>query len=240
LIFAICAARSGVAQNLNVFDDKWCFTGLRTTVFKVSDNHLYVGLLEYTDTTNFNHFVLAQPLDSAVYKEAVVERQNDTIIISASFPQIDHHLRLAYSSTDSNHIWFMGDVYFDSTRAIVTNSVCTMSRPGCVNRLYNRADLNKLTALKSRENFTRDDAFEFLLRLNEKLKSKCNRCYAGFTDAYMNEVLIEMGFNPIVKKTVNNSVWYNTSGFGSFIKEKFSKDKTVVKLAEYVFDWYIK
>ena len=75
---------------------------------------------------------------------------------------------------------------------------------------------------------------------NEKLKSRCNKCYAGFTDAYMNEILIEMGFNPIVKRTAVHSVWYNTSGFTYFIKAKFAQDERLVKLTEYVFDRYLK
>jgi len=94
--------------------------------------------------------------------------------------------------------------------------------------------------LKNYEAFTRDDAFEFLLRLNEKLKSRCNRCYAGFTDAYMNEVFIEMGYNPIVKRAAVNSVWYNTSGFTFYLKMKFSDDQRLVKMIDYIFDWYLK
>jgi recombinational DNA repair protein (RecF pathway) len=101
-------------------------------------------------------------------------------------------------------------------------------------------DLNAILRLKNSEAFTRDDAFEFLLRFNEKLKSRCNRCFAGFTDAYMNEVLIEMGFNPIVKRTANKSVWYNTSGFTFYLKAKFSDDQRLVKLIDYIFDWYLK
>jgi hypothetical protein len=111
--------------------------------------------------------------------------------------------------------------------------------PACINRLYGQEDLVRLTALKTSESFTRDDAFEFLVRLNHTLKTKCNRCYAGFTDAYMNEVLIEIGYNPISKRTTNKLVWYNTSGFTVFVKEKYSDDQRIVKLIDSIFDWYL-
>ena len=115
---------------------------------------------------------------------------------------------------------------------IVANSNCNLQYPRCINRLYNESDLKAILQLKTYDAFSRDDAFEFLLRLNEKLKSRCNKCYAGFTDAYMNEILIEMGFNPIVKRTAVHSVWYNTSGFTYFIKAKFAQDERLVKLTE--------
>jgi hypothetical protein len=228
------------AQTLNIFDGKWCFTGLRTTIFKAEGDKLYLAMIEYADTANFNRFVQTLPVDSSLFTEASVSAAKDTIIINASFPAIAHQLRLLYSVKDSTHIWFTGDVYFDSTRVIATNNNCNLNGPACINRLYSRNDLKTISALKTNESFTRDDAFEFLLRLNEELKSKCNRCYAGFTDAYMNGILVDMGFNPIVKRTANKSVWYNTSGFTMFLKEKFSGDQRILNMIDKIFDWYLK
>ncbi|MBL7700240.1 MAG: hypothetical protein JNK79_18890 [Chitinophagaceae bacterium] len=243
-LFFLCLyclyALGGFTQLPDQLDGKWSFTGLRTTVFKTQDSKLYVGMIEYGDTANFSRFLSGLPVDSAAFVEAVVEQQKDSIIINASFPAIAHELRLVYASGSPDRIWFTGDVYFDSARVITTNANCTVKNPGCVNRLYNKNDLISITGLKSSEKFLRDDAFEFLLRLNEKLKSKCNRCYAGFTDAYMNEVLIEMGFNPISVRTANKSAWYNTSGFTVFLKEKYAADQRIVKLIDYVFDSYLK
>ncbi len=239
ILFLLCT-QIGVAQTIKQLDGKWAFTGLRTTVFKVAKEKLYVGMLEYADTSNFNRFILGLSLDSAVFKKATATQKDDTITIQAKFPSIDHDLKLLYVPNDSNNIWYTGDVFFDSTKVIVTNKNCNLNNPGCINRLYDESDLKTMMHLKNNEVFTRDDAFEFLLRLNEKLKSRCNRCYAGFTDAYMNEVLIEMGYNPIVKRTAVNSVWYNTSGFTFYLKMKFSDDERVVKLIDYIFDWYLK
>ena len=228
------------AQTINQLNGRWSFTGLRTTVFKVEDEQLYVGMIEYTDTSNFNRFVNGLSIDSGVFNQASVIRTNDTLFIHAKFPSIDHDLQLVYVTKDSTNILFTGDVFFDSTRIIVTNNNCNLNNPSCINRLYNESDLKAILQLKTYEAFSRDDAFEFLLRLNEKLKSRCNKCYAGFTDAYMNEILIEMGFNPIVKRTAVHSEWYNTSGFTFFMKTKFSNDPTLVRLTDYVFDWYLK
>lgn len=232
-------AQSGYSQSIHQFDGKWSFTGLRTTVFKVQNSKLYLGMIEYADTANFNLFVQGLSIDTAVFVEASVSQTNDTIVINAKFPAIAHELNLLYSPKDPNNIWFTGDVYFDSSRVIVTSANCNVKSPACINRLYDRADLARLTGLKTSESFTRDDAFEFLVRLNHTLKTKCNRCYAGFTDAYMNEVLIEMGYNPISKRTANKSVWYNTSGFTVFVKEKYSGDQRIVKLIDSIFDWYL-
>jgi hypothetical protein len=238
LLLSLLYTHTGYTQ-FHQFDGKWSFTGLRTTIFKVQDAKLYLGMIEYADTANFNRFVLGLPVDSTVFNEAIVSQRSDTLVINAKFPAIAHELALLYSPNDPNNIWFTGDVFFDSTRVIVTNTNCNPGSPGCINRLYNHDDLNSITSLKTKDNFTRDDAFEFLLRLNEKLKSKCNRCYAGFTDAYMNEVLVEMGFNPIVKRIANKSVWYNTSGFTMYLKEKFSGDQRIVKLIDTIFEWYL-
>lgn len=227
------------SQN-NVLDGKWAFTGLRTTVFKVQNHELYVGMLDYTDTSNFNRFLNALPVDSTIFTKASAIQHNDTISIHARFPTIDHSLRLIYDLKNPKNILFTGDVFFDSTKIITANSICNLDNPGCTNRLYDYSDLKALQKLKSYSDFTRDDAFEFLLRLNEKLKTRCNKCYAGFTDAYMNEVFIDMGFNPIVKRTALNSTWYNTSGFNSYIKTKFASDERIVKLADYIFEWYLK
>jgi|SRR5687768_4523338 len=229
-----------MSQTIMQLNGKWAFTGLRTTVFKVANEKLYVGMLEYADTTNFNRFIQHLPLDSTVFTEATVSAENDTITINAQFPSIDHKLRLLFVRNDSNSIWYTGDVFFDSARVITTNKNCSLNNPACINRLYDENDLNAIMHLKTREKFERDDAFEFLLRLNEKLKSRCNRCYAGFTDAYMNEVLIEMGFNPIFRHSANKSVWYNTSGFTVFLKERYSNDQRIVRMIDYIFDWYLK
>lgn len=240
LLISLLSAQIVNAQDIRVLNGKWSFTGLRTTVFKVENEKLYVGMLEYADTTNFNRFVSGLPVDSSVFKEAAVSGKTDSLVVHVRFPSIDHDLKLVYLSNSPNYILFTGDVFFDSTKVIVANNNCNVAKPGCINRLYGTADLKSILELKNQESFTRDDAFEFLLRLNQKLKSRCNKCYAGFTDAYMNEVLIEMGFNPIVKRTAARSVWYNTSGFTFYIKTKFSSDERIVKLADYIFDWYLK
>jgi hypothetical protein len=240
LIFACLYLNTAFTQTVEQFEGRWSFTGLRTTAFKVRDNKLYVAMVEYTDTASFNRFVRRLPLDSSMFSLAAVSAENDTVLIDVDFPSIDHRLSLRYTPSDPDHIWYTGDVFFDSTRIISTNLNCSLARPACINRLYDDVHLKELNRLKTSESFTRDDAFEFLLRLNEKLKSHCNRCYAGFTDAYMNEVLMEMGFNPIVKQTANRSVWYNTSGFTFFLKQKFYNDERLIKLIDYVFDWYLK
>lgn len=232
-------AQSTFAQVAQL-DGKWSFAGLRTTVFKVQDQKLFLGMIDYSDTANFNRFVQGMPIDTAVFIEATISQRNDSILINANFSAISHELKLVYTFLDPGNIWYTGDVYFDSTRVIATNANCNLNNRGCVNKLYSKNDLVSINSLKTSQSFTRDDAFEFLLRLNERLKTKCNRCYAGFTDSYMNEVLIEMGFNPIHKRTANKSVWYNTSGFTIFLKEKFSTDQRIVKLMDYVFDWYLK
>jgi hypothetical protein len=239
-VLLLLCVKIAVAQPVQQFNGRWAFTGLRTTIFKVLNQKLYVGMLDYTDTSNFNRFIQQLPLDSSIYTEARVIQQNDTTIIEANFISIDHSLKLLYTSTDSNHIWYTGDVFFDSSTIIAPDRNCSLVKPACINRLYDQRELKNIMRMKTSVDFTRDDAFEFLARLNGKLKSKCNRCYAGFTDAYMNEILIDMGFNPIIKRAAVKSVWYNTSGFTFYIKSKFSNDQRLVKLTEYIFDSYLK
>jgi hypothetical protein len=229
------------SQALQSLDDKWCFTGLRTTLFNVENGHLYVGLLNYNDTLNFKKFINDGFVDDTlIFSRADIIGSGDTIIIKANFPKVDHELILEYSPLNPSAINYTGDVYFDSTHVINTNRNCRLSKPSCINTLYSKEDLLSMIKKNSPEKFTRDNAYEFLVRLSVKLKDKCNRCYPGFTDAYMNEVLIEMGFNPITRQPVANSLLYNTSGFTFFLKTRFEQDKAIRDLSQYVLDQYIR
>jgi hypothetical protein len=49
------------AQPPSHFDERWAFTGLRTTVFRVENGDLYVGMLEYADTSNFARLLRKEP-----------------------------------------------------------------------------------------------------------------------------------------------------------------------------------
>ena len=102
-------------------------------------------------TANFNRFMQRQPLDTSVYIPATVSQSSDTIRINANFPLIDHELKLHYLPKDSTHIWYTGDVYFDSTRVIVPNNSCNLQNPACINRLYNQTDLGAIISLKTSE-----------------------------------------------------------------------------------------
>jgi hypothetical protein len=92
--------------------------------------------------------------------------------------------------------------------------------------------------MKPVQEFTREHAFEFLLRLSLQLSDKCNRCYSGFTDAYMNEVFMDMGFNPITAKKLGDVTLYSTSGFTFFMERKFEKDQTIVRLVRLLLGQY--
>ena len=230
---------AGVAQSMNVLNGKWCFTGFRTTVFSVMNQKLYVGLLESRDTLNFKKFLENSILDSSIFVEATVRSLNDTVKIEADFPRTKHKLHLRYFSGSPAVIIYMGDVFGDSASLIRTNSNCPIQQPMCINKLYAAADVSTISKLKPELEFTRDHAFEFLLRLSFQLRNKCNRCYAGFTDAYMNEVLIDMGFNPVTTQKSGGFTIYNTSGFTYFIKTKFEKDQTLGRLSRLLLDQFM-
>jgi hypothetical protein len=227
------------SQNISDLSGRWCFTGLRTTVFDYRNEQLYVGLLESTDTLNFKKFLKHGPLDTALFTEAGVTRIKDTFIIEASFPKFDHSLKLMYIPSNPDVIIYTGDVFFDSSNIIVTNKNCQLQNPSCINKLYSKDEILTINNLKTPDKFSRDDAFEFLLRLSTKLKDKCNRCFAGFTDAYMNEVLIDMGFNPITRHSYGQSNMYNTSGYTFFLKTRFENDKKIKELSHFLLDEYI-
>ena len=236
-----CIHCTSCAQFVNELNRKWSFTGFRTTIFSVRNEKLYLALLESRDTLNFKRFLENSILDTAIFVEASVHWLNDSLRIEADFLKIKHKLNLVYHSSKPNVIFYMGDVYFDSASLIMTNRNCELQQPMCINKLYSAEDIPRILKLRYVEEFTRDHAFEFLLRLSLLLRDKCNRCYSGFTDAYMNEVLIDMGFNPITSmKSGNFTIMYSTSGFTSFIKTKFEKDETIGKLSQLVVNQYVR
>ena len=224
---------------MNELNGKWCFSGFRTTVFSVRNQKLYVGLLESRDTLNFKKFLENSILDSSIFIEATVSSLNDTVKIEADFPITRHKLDLRYFSGSPAIIVYMGDVFVDSASLIRTNRNCHVQQPMCINKLYSATDVGTISKLKPVQEFTRDHAFEFLLRLSFQLRNKCNRCYAGFTDAYMNEVFIDMGFNPITTQKSGSFTIYNTSGFTYFIKTKFEKDQTLGRLSRLLLDQFM-
>lgn len=230
---------ASVAQVVNILDGKWCFTGFRTSVFSVRNQKLYVALLEARDTVNFRRFLENSSMDSSIFVEATVRSLNDTLQIAADFPSIRHKLDLRYFQGNPNIIMYTGDVFVDSASLIRTNNNCQIQRRMCINKLYSASDVATISKLKPVLDFTRDHAFEFLLRVSFQLRDKCNRCYAGFTDAYMNEVFIGMGFNPITTQKSAGFTIYNTSGFTYFIKTKFEKDETLGRLSRLLLDQYM-
>jgi hypothetical protein len=135
-------------QIIKQLDGRWSFTGLRTTVFKVTNEKLYVGMLEYADTSNFNRFMNGLPIDSTVFNEAFVIEKDDTIATHVNFPSIDHNLQLVYVLKDSSNMLFTGDDFFDSTRIIVADKNCNLNEPSCNNRLYNASDLKAILQLR--------------------------------------------------------------------------------------------
>lgn len=235
---ALCMYCAGFGQSINELNGKWCFTGFRTTIFSVRNAKLYVGLLDSRDTINFKRFLENSILDTAIFVEATVLSSNDTLKMEADFPKIKHRLNLAYYLSAVDAITYMGDVYFDTASLIRTNRNCQLQQPMCINKLYAADDIPRILKLKPVQEFTRDHAFEFLLRLSLELRDKCNRCYSGFTDAYMNEVFIDMGFNPITAHRFGFVTVYNTSGFTFFIERKFETDQTVTRLVRLVLGDY--
>lgn len=235
----LCISGQGFTQSVNVLNGKWCFTGFRTTVFSVRNEKLYICLLESRDTLNFRKFLENSTPDTSVFVEATVTLLYDTLKIEADFPGIRHKLNLRYLPGNPDVITFTGDVFSDSASLIRTNTNCQVKEPKCINKLYSPAAVSSISTLKPVSEFTRDHAFEFLLRLSFQLRDKCNRCYAGFTDAYMNEVLIDMGFNPISTQTSGRFTTYSTSGFTFFIKDKFEKDQALGRLSRLLVDKYL-
>src|SRR5688500_129249 len=149
------------AQTTNELKGKWCFTGLRTTVFDCRDDKLYIALLEVTDTANFSRFLNNASPDTSIFVEARVICIGDTAIIKADFSKFEHLLVLQYTAANPTMIQYTGDVYLDSTHIITTNKNCNLQRPCCINRLYTKEDMAMMIKMKSVEEFSRDDAFEF-------------------------------------------------------------------------------
>jgi hypothetical protein len=239
VIILSCLYLKTFSQKISDLKGSWCFTGLRTTLFDFRNDKLYVGFLEPRDTLNFKKFLNYLPLDTAIFTEARVTEVNDTFTIEAEFPRISYFLKLSYLTKNPGVIMYTGDVFFDSSTIIATNKNCQLQNPSCINRVYSKDEILTINKMKATDKFSRDDAFEFLLRLSLKLKDKCNRCYAGFTDAYMNEVLIDMGFNPITKHTYSQSTMYNTSGFTFFLKTRFESDKVIKEFTQLLLDHYM-
>ena len=219
LIFALTVK----AQIPETFDGRWCSLGSSTLVFSAKNNKLYCTLVEEHKTKEFASFYLSQQLsDSAKYFEVNVSTANSKIFLGTTIHtrRDSSTMLFVYDRSVDTTLYFVGDVYYDSTRMAYTNSNCNMDVPACSSYFYKKNDYAYLSKLKSLTTISRKEAFEVLRRFMALSATKCNRCYEGFPGAYMNRIIIGMGYNPVYQQEFDGELCFKTSGL-DFIVDTF-------------------
>ena len=227
------------AQLAEAFDGRWCSLGNRMLVFSAKSNKLFCSILEEHNTKEFAGFYLSQHVsDSAKYYEVNINSSDTKIFLSTTLllKGTPATMFFVYDRSVDSTLFFVGDVYYDTTKLKYTNSNCNIDVPACSNYFFKKNDFSYISKLKSLSTISRKEVFEVLRRFKELAATKCNRCYEGFPAVYINRIIIAMGYNPVYQKEFNGELVYGTSGF-DFIINTFigSADKPKDKeLSDYL------
>jgi hypothetical protein len=218
------------AQDFKKLDGKWAFSGSRMTIFTVRNDTLFTSLIDDSDLNSFDAFYAGKPIsDPKQLIASKVSSFNGKLMISADFSteSKSHLLTLIYDEKDSLHIQYVGDVYYNDKKVPYTNENCNPAVPYCTNRLYSKSDLAAIKKMAPLAGIKKPEILELFKRHEEVCKTKCNKCYESFAGAEINEILIDMGYNPINKVEWNKSYKYSVSGF-DFIMDHNKQDPEIM------------
>lgn len=204
------------------FDGRWCFAGSRILQFAEKKGKLYCRFIEEHDTKNFLQFYLGKQVADTIGSIVNIDSSKTKLFLTTILQsgEKSKSFFFVYDKSNDSTLYFVGDVYYDTTRIKYTNHNCNCVVPTCGNYFYTKKTLATISKLKDIGNLTREEAFEVFKRFKAVSATRCNRCYEGFPGADFNNILMNMGFNPISQKKFGNEIVYNTSVF-DYIMDKF-------------------
>jgi hypothetical protein len=220
------------------FDGRWCFTGSRILQFREQKGILYCKFIKEHETKQFLQFYQNKQTSDSMSSIVTIDSSKSKIFLTTTLKS-DREFKsffFVYDKSNDSTLYFVGDVYYDTTRIKYTNLNCNSIVPTCSNYFYTKRTLTTISKLKDISSLTREEAFEVFKRFKAVSTTRCNRCYEGFPGADFNNILINMGFNPISQEKFNNEIVYETSAF-DYIMDKFVGRESQKKDKE-LYDYY--
>lgn len=241
IIVLITLALTTSGQTIKSFDGRWCFTGSRTSIFVVKENQLFLTFIKGHDTEYFSRFYSGKDLgDSLDFFPVTVDSAGNKIFLSTHITINNRgtSLFLVFDKTVDSILNFVGDVYYDSSQVKFANNNCNLDVPSCTNYFYHRTDIIRISKLRDIKALSRTEAFNIFTQFAKISRNKCNKCYEGFPGADFNQIVINMGFNPIYQRKFNDEMIYETSAF-DFIRENMIGNSSPPKDQD-LYDYYKK
>lgn len=210
-----------LSQKINDLDRKWAFSGSRTTFFSVRNDSLFLSLINDHSVHDFEQFYSGDPnMDSLTLFPCQTTLFGNKIMVVVEVKQMNKKsiMSFIYSTEDSSVINYIGDVYYGDKKVPNANENCNLQVPYCINKLYSIADIEKIKKLNPISEITKKEVLKVFKMHSEVVKSRCNKCYEGFPGAEINEIIIQLGYNPVIKKGWNDTYVYDVSGFDNMLK----------------------
>ncbi|NVK03612.1 MAG: hypothetical protein HWD92_02270 [Flavobacteriia bacterium] len=209
---------SPFAQSIDSLDGKWALTGSRSLLFSVEDSVLYMSLVDSDHEERFSSMMSGRPNYKIIERaECEVDAFNNYIYIGATFTYWrTRTFRLIYNYQRPNHISIFGDIY-DPKEWSVPNQNCDTDVPHCEVILRDVEEWSDITQLPRVTSMPREEVISLMNRIIESMDTVCNSCQEGVHGANWNSVIIDLGYNPVIKE--DNGFGYNSFGLDEVWKK---------------------
>lgn len=226
VLFLMFIAHILEAQNIGILNGKWAFSGSRLTLFHVKNDSLFFTEINDHIVKDFEPFYSGSPdFSSLTLFPCKVFQFNEQLMITTEVSK-KRLFTFIYSLKDTTIIHFVGDVYYNDKRSPNPNENCDLNVPYCTIKLYSINEIITIRNLKAISEISKKEVMKVFKQHSKLCKTKCNKCYEGFPGAEVNQIIIEMGYNPICKIPRNDSYTYQTSGFDN-IMDIYKSDKEI-------------
>jgi hypothetical protein len=251
LFFLICFIKLSLlaqAQLPNSLINKWGFIGNGILFFSETNNQTYVEIMEQGNNSFIDLYTTGKSLNKKYQDKIIVEDSTITYKLLSqtrlydTFEKAVDTVRFLKEKNNSNILFITGKSRINGKRnGIKTNNNCDTTNLKCPVYLYDLKKLNELKKLKQINTINKTDFVKFLNNLKKALPKNCNICNDNFVVSVVNNIVMQMGYNPISSYTTKYSTIYKTSALYQLNFELLTKYKELKPQYEKIInDFYFK
>lgn len=198
-------------------------------LFSAEDSVLYMSLVHSDHEERFSSMMSGRPNYKIIERaECKVDAFNNYIYIDATLTfWRNRTFRLIYNYQRPNHISILGDIYYPEEES-VPNQNCDTDVPHCEVILRDVEEWNDIRKLPLITSMPREEVISLMNRIIESMDTVCNSCQEGVHGANWNSVIIDLGYNPVIKEA--DGFGYNP--FGLDVVWKKYRDEEDAELLE--------
>jgi hypothetical protein len=208
-----------IAQISKKLNNQWAFFGNGLVYFEEQRDSLWVDYMEqdsyrFIDFYNFN----LPPNEKRELKlvgvvDTVKAYQLTSIMeFTTRFRSKQDTIKFLMNKNNNHQIWVAGKITYDyRENSIKKNSYCDTPFLFCPLLLYDKSKMETIKKLNPIDKITKPHLIAFLNKLEKKLKERCNICNEAFFISDVNEIIMELGYNPVFTYTKGKMTIHKTS-----------------------------